>query len=197
MQVETGTPYIIYKDHCNRKSNHQNLGTIQCGSFSTEVVQYSNSNEIAVCNMASVAVNMFVNSTARTFDFYKLKETVKVITYNLDKIIDVNFYALPEAELSNHKHRSIGKFLYIFNLHIVHIILDNNFCNIIGIAIQGLANAFISMKYPFESKEAQELNVKIFETVYYAALEASCEIAKESAPYETYKGSPVSKGVSI
>lgn len=117
IQFETGVPYIVYKDHCNRKSNHQNLGTIKCSSFSTEVVQYSSSDEVAMCNTASIAVNMFVNSTERTFDFYKLKEVAKIVTYNLDKMINVNFYPLPETKLSCDKHRSIGK-LFAYNLPI-------------------------------------------------------------------------------
>lgn len=171
IQYETGTPYIVFKDHCNRKSNHQNLGTIKCSSFSTEIVQYSSSDEIAMCNTASIAVNMFVNSTKRTFDFYKLKEIAKIVTYNLDKMIDANFYPLSETKLSCEKQRSIG------------------------ISVQGLADAFILMRYPFESKEASELNIKIFETLYYGALEASCEIAIEKGPYESYEGSPVSKGI--
>ncbi|KYN30981.1 Ribonucleoside-diphosphate reductase large subunit, partial [Trachymyrmex septentrionalis] len=171
IQCETGVPYIVFKDHCNYKSNHQHLGTIKCSSFSTEVVQYSSSDEIAMCNTASIAVNMFVNSTKKVFDFYKLKEIVKIVTHNLDKMIDINVYPLPEAKLSCDKHRSIG------------------------IGIQGLADAFILMRYPFESKEANELNVQIFETLYYGALEASCEIATEKGPYESYKGSPISEGI--
>lgn len=111
MQIETGTPYIIYKDQCNRKSNHQSLGTIKCAGFSPEVVAYSSSDEIAVCNTASIAVNMFVNSTEKTFDFYKLKEVAKVVTCNLDKIIDANFYPLEEARSSCYRHRAIGKFI--------------------------------------------------------------------------------------
>ncbi|XP_072752077.1 ribonucleoside-diphosphate reductase large subunit-like [Anoplolepis gracilipes] len=170
-QFETGTPYIVYKDHCNHKTNHQNLGTIKCSSFSTEIIHYSSSDEIAMCNTASIAVNMFVDSTKRTFDFNKLKETVKIVTNNLDKMIEVNFYPLPETKLSCEKHRAIG------------------------IGIQGLADAFILMRYPFESKEARTLNIQIFETLYYGALEASCEIAIEKGPYESYKDSPVSKGM--
>ncbi|XP_025986111.1 ribonucleoside-diphosphate reductase large subunit [Solenopsis invicta] len=171
IQFETGVPYIVFKDHCNRKSNHQNLGTIKCSSFSTEVVQYSSADEVAMCNMASIAVNMFVNSNERTFDFYKLKEVAKIVTYNLDKMIDLSFYPLPDAKLSCDKHRSIG------------------------ISVQGLADALILMRYPFESDEAKELNIQIFETLYYGALEASCEIAIEKGPYESYEGSPVSKGI--
>ncbi|EZA49040.1 ribonucleoside-diphosphate reductase large subunit isoform X1 [Ooceraea biroi] len=170
LQVETGTPYIVYKDHCNRKSNHRNLGTIKCSGFSTDVVQYSSSDEVAVCNTASIAVNMFVNSSKKIFDFEKLKEVTKVITYNLDKMFDVNFYPVPEAESSS-RHRSIG------------------------IGVQGLADAFILMRYPFESKDAKELNIQIFETLYYGALEASCELAAEKGTYESYEGSPISKGI--
>lgn len=109
------TPYpsIIYKDHCNRKSNHQHLGTIKCSGFSPEIVQYSSSDEIAVCNTASIAVNMFVDSTKKTFDFHKFKEVVKIITYNLDKMIDNNFYPLHEAEVSCRKHRPIGKHIFL------------------------------------------------------------------------------------
>ncbi|XP_020286644.1 ribonucleoside-diphosphate reductase large subunit-like [Pseudomyrmex gracilis] len=171
MQIETGTPYIIYKDQCNGKSNHQSLGTIKCAGLSPEIVAYSSSNEIAVCNTASIAVNMFVNSTEKTFDFYKLKEVAKVITRNLDKIIDANSCPLQEASLSCYKHRAIG------------------------IGVQGLADAFILMRYPFESKNANELNIQIFETLYYGALEASCEIAAEKGPYDSYDGSPISKGI--
>ncbi|XP_029669674.1 ribonucleoside-diphosphate reductase large subunit-like [Formica exsecta] len=170
-QFETGTPYIVYKDHCNRKTNHENLGTIKCSSFSTEITQYSSSNEIAMCNTASIAVNMFVDSIKKTFDFNKLKEIVKIVTYNLDKMIDANLYPLPEIKLSCERHRSIG------------------------IGIQGLADAFILMRYPFQSKEAHELNIQIFETLYYGALEASCEIAIEKGPYKSYELSPVSQGI--
>jgi len=109
LQAETGTPYIVYKDHCNHKSNHQNIGTVKCGGFSTEIVQYSSSDEVAVCNTASIALDMFVNSTNQMFNFCELKDVVKIITYNLDKMIDVNYYPLSEAQLSSHRHRSIGK----------------------------------------------------------------------------------------
>lgn len=197
IQFETGVPYIIYKDHCNRKSNHRNLGTIKCSSFSTEIVQYSSSDEVAMCNTASIAVNMFVNSTKKTFDFYKLKEIVKIVTYNLDKMIDVNFYPLPEAKLSCDKHRSIGK-IFVYNSRTIYVLLFLKLiCKILGISVQGLADTFILMKYPFESEKANELNIQIFETLYYGALEASCEIAIEKGSYESYEGSPISKGVSI
>ncbi|EFN83694.1 Ribonucleoside-diphosphate reductase large subunit [Harpegnathos saltator] len=171
LQIQTGTPYIVYKDHCNLKSNQQNLGTINCGSFSTEVIQYSASDEIAACHLATIAVDMFVNSTTKTYDFSKLKKVVKIVTYNLDKMIDVNLYPLEEVTFSAYRQRAIG------------------------ISASGLADAFILMRYPFESKEAKKLNVQIFETFYYGALEASCEMAIEDGPYATYEGSPVSKGI--
>ncbi|CAB0029539.1 unnamed protein product [Trichogramma brassicae] len=170
-QVETGTPYMLYKDACNRKSNQQNLGTIRSSNLCTEVVQYSSPDEVAVCNLASIAVNMFINPNKRTYDFMKLKEVAKIATRNLDRIIDINYYPIKEAKNSNFRHRPIG------------------------IGIQGLADAFLLMRYPFESEEAQKLNIQIFETLYYGALEASCEIAKEKGPYSTYEGSPVSKGI--
>uniref|UniRef100_A0A3B5KL46 Ribonucleoside-diphosphate reductase n=1 Tax=Takifugu rubripes TaxID=31033 RepID=A0A3B5KL46_TAKRU len=169
-QTETGTPYMLYKDACNRKSNQQNLGTIKSSNLCTEIVEYTSSDEVAVCNLASVALNMYVTAE-RTFDFQKLAAVTKVVVKNLNKIIDINYYPVPEAEKSNKRHRPIG------------------------IGVQGLADAFILMRYPFESPEAQLLNTQIFETIYYAALEASCELAAELGPYETYEGSPVSKGI--
>ncbi|KAK7873184.1 hypothetical protein R5R35_006399 [Gryllus longicercus] len=169
-QVETGTPYVLYKDACNRKSNQQNLGTIKSSNLCTEIVEYTDKDEIAVCNLASIAVNMFVLND-KTFDFEKLREVTKIVTRNLNKVIEANYYPVPEARKSNMRHRPIG------------------------IGIQGLADAFILMRLPFESEGAQKLNVQIFETLYYAALEASCELAKEHGPYETYDGSPVSKGI--
>ncbi|XP_033125946.1 ribonucleoside-diphosphate reductase large subunit-like [Anneissia japonica] len=169
-QTETGTPYMLYKDSCNRKSNQQNLGTIKCSNLCTEIIEYSSPDEVAVCNLASIALPRYVNND-RTFDFKKLAEVTKVITKNLNKIIEVNYYPVPEAKKSNMRHRPIG------------------------IGVQGLADAFILMRYPFESEEAQKLNIQIFETIYYASLEASCEIAKELGPYETYEGSPISKGL--
>ncbi|GFV68925.1 ribonucleoside-diphosphate reductase large subunit [Trichonephila clavipes] len=168
-QVETGTPYMLYKDACNRKSNQKNLGTIQCSNLCTEIVEYTSPDEIAVCNLASVALNRYVKD--QTFDFEKLRDVTKVITRNLNKIIDVNYYPVPEAAKSNKRHRPIG------------------------IGVQGLADAFILMRYPFDSEEAQKLNIEIFETIYYAALEASCELAEKDGPYETYEGSPSSQGI--
>lgn len=110
-QVETGTPYMLYKDHCNRKSNHQHLGTIKCSNLCTEVIEYSSPDEVAVCNLASIAVNMFVDTINKTFDFEKLKTVTKIVTRNLDKVIDVNFYPIPETKNSNQRHRPIGKIM--------------------------------------------------------------------------------------
>ncbi|XP_015126458.1 ribonucleoside-diphosphate reductase large subunit [Diachasma alloeum] len=170
-QVETGTPYMLYKDACNRKSNQKNLGTIKCSNLCTEIVEYSSPDEVAVCNLASIAVNMFVDPVKKTYDFDKLKTVVKVVTRNLDRVIDVNYYPVEEARVSNMRHRPMG------------------------IGVQGLADAFLLMRYPFDSDEAQKLNIQIFETLYYGALEASCELAQEKGTYETYKGSPVSQGI--
>merc|ERR1719266_1592081 len=170
-QIETGTPYMLYKDACNRKSNQQNLRTIKCSNLCTEIVEYSSADEVAVCNLASIAVNQFVNASTKTYDFNRLKEVTRVATKNLNKIINVNYYPVPEARKSNMRHRPIG------------------------IGVQGLADAFIMMRFPFESEEAQLLNKQIFETIYYGALEASCELAEKFGPYETYEGSPVSKGI--
>lgn len=169
-QVETGVPYMLYKDACNRKSNQQNIGTIKCSNLCTEIVEYSSKDEIAVCNLASIAVNMFVKPD-KTYDFQKLKEVSKIVTKNLNKIIDINYYPVPEAKRSNMRHRPIG------------------------IGVQGMADAFILMRFPYESEEAQKLNQQIFETIYYGALEASCEIAEKDGTYETYDGCPVSKGI--
>ena len=167
-QIETGTPYMLYKDACNGKSNQQNLGTIKCSNLCTEIVEYSSPDEVAVCNLASIAVNMFVED--KVYNFEKLKNVAKVATRNLNKIIDVNYYPVKEAKNSNMRHRPIG------------------------IGIQGLADAYILMRYPFESENAMKLNKQIFETIYYGALEASCELAEKYGVYETYEGSPVSKG---
>ncbi|KAJ8937254.1 hypothetical protein NQ318_005568 [Aromia moschata] len=165
-QIETGTPYMLYKDACNRKKQPTKLSNL-C----TEIIQYTAGDEIAVCNLASIAVNKFVKLRSRTFDFEKLKEITKVITQNLNKIIDKNFYPIPEAKTSNQRHRPIG------------------------IGVQGLADAFMLLRMPFDSEEAKALNREIFETIYYGALEASCELAEKDGPYSTYEGSPVSKGI--
>lgn len=168
-QIETGTPYMLYKDACNRKSNQQNLGTIKCSNLCTEIVEYTSKDEIAVCNLASVALNRFVTKE-KTFDFEKLRQVTKVATRNLNKIIDNQFYPAEEARRSNARHRPIG------------------------IGVQGLADAFLMMRFPFDSPEAKDLNKRIFETMYYAACDASCELAEKYGPYETYEGSPMSKG---
>ncbi|KAJ8919537.1 hypothetical protein NQ315_002158 [Exocentrus adspersus] len=170
-QVETGTPYMLYKDACNRKSNQQNLGTIKSSNLCTEVIEYTSPEEIAVCNLASIALNMFVTPDSKSYDFDKLKEITKLVTRNLDKIIDVNYYPVVEAENSNKRHRPIG------------------------IGVQGLADTFILLRMPFDSEQASLLNKQIFETIYYAALEASCELAEAQGTYSTYEGSPVSKGI--
>lgn len=168
-QVETGTPFMLYKDSCNRKSNQKNLGTIKCSNLCTEIVEYTSSDEVAVCNLASIAINMFVEN--KEFNFQKLKEVTKIATQNLNKIIDVNFYPVPEAKNSNMRHRPIG------------------------IGVQGVADAFVLMRIPYESKEAILLNQQIFETIYYGALEASCELAEKEGVYSTYEGSPASQGI--
>lgn len=168
-QIETGTPYILYKDACNRKSNQQNLGTIRSSNLCTEIVEYTAPDEIAVCNLASIALNRFVDPEARKFDFEKLQYVTSVVTKNLNKIIDINHYPVKEAENSNKRHRPIG------------------------IGVQGLADAFIMMRFPFDSDEAKQLNKEIFENIYYAACKTSCELAKQFGPYETYKGSPASE----
>lgn len=146
-QMETGTPYILYKDSCNAKSNHQHLGTIKSSNLCTEIVEFTAPGEVAVCNLASVALSMFVDAAARTFDFAALARVVKVAIRNLNRVIDLNFYPVPEARLSNLRHRPVG------------------------LGVQGLADAFVKMRYPFESPEAAALNRDIFETMYFAALE--------------------------
>lgn len=168
-QIETGTPYMLYKDAANRKSNQQNLGTIKSSNLCTEIIEYTDENEVAVCNLASIALPRFINEGK--FDHQKLFEVTYQITLNLNKIIDNNFYPVPEAERSNLRHRPIG------------------------IGVQGLADAFIMLRYPFESEDAQKLNSEIFETIYYASMTASKDLAKVDGHYETYPGSPVSKGI--
>jgi ribonucleoside-diphosphate reductase alpha subunit len=172
-QVETGTPYMVYKDHCNRKSNQQNLGTIKSSNLCTEIVEYTSPEECAVCNLASINLSSFVGEEQgkKVYDFQKLYEVTKVVTKNLNRVIDVSFYPIPEAETSNMRHRPIG------------------------IGVQGLADAFAKMRYPFESAQAMELNRHIFETIYFGSLEASCELAQRDGTYSTYAGSPISKGI--
>ena len=169
-QIETGTPYILYKDHANRKSNQKNLGTIKSSNLCTEIMEYTSKDEVAVCNLASISLSKFVKED-KTFDHDKLYEITKVATRNLNKVIDVNYYPVEEAKTSNMRHRPIG------------------------LGVQGLADAFVMMRLPFESEEAQRLNSEIFETIYFASMEASMELSQADGPYQTYKGSPVSKGI--
>lgn len=170
-QIETGVPYIGFKDHVNAKSNQMNLGTIKSSNLCMEICEFSSPDEIAVCNLASVCLPRFVSTDGGGgFNFEKLHEIVKVMTRNLDRIIDVNFYPLEKAERSNKRHRPLG------------------------IGVQGLADTFMQLRMPFESPEASRLNVMIFETIYHAALEASMELATELGAYETFEGSPASQG---
>ncbi|MCW5899926.1 MAG: ribonucleoside-diphosphate reductase subunit alpha [Flavobacteriales bacterium] len=168
-QIETGTPYILFKDAANGKSNQQNLGTIKSSNLCTEIIEYTSPDEVAVCNLGSIALPKFVHKGK--FDHDKLFAITYQLTKNLNRVIDQNYYPIPEARRSNMRHRPIG------------------------IGVQGLADAFILMRHPFDSVEAKVLNREIFETIYYAAMTASKDLAKEEGPYETYKGSPVSEGV--
>lgn len=191
-QVETGNPYMLFKDACNRKSNQQNLGTIKSSNLCTEIVEFTSPEETAVCNLASIALPRFVieknessptgktetkkllgslRASDRYFDHAKLSEITRKVTRNLNRIIDVNYYPVETAKRSNMKHRPIG------------------------LGVQGLADVFILLGLPFDSPEAQKLNAEIFETIYFAALQESNELAKEEGTYESYEGSPVSKGV--
>mmetsp|Transcript_167265 Transcript_167265/g.296170 ORF Transcript_167265/g.296170 Transcript_167265/m.296170 type:complete len:815 (-) Transcript_167265:268-2712(-) len=169
-QMETGTPYMLYKDHANGKSNQQNLGTIHSSNLCTEIIEYTSSDEVAVCNLASIALSAFATADDKPYDFQGLYNVTKVATFNLNKVIDRNYYPVEEARRSNFKHRPIG------------------------LGVQGLADAFLMMRLPFESEPAKRLNEDIFETIYFAACEASCELAEREGPYETYEGSPASKG---
>merc|ERR1712038_1006421 len=154
-QMETGTPYMLYKDHANRKSNQQNLGTIHCSNLCTEIIEYTSPEEVAVCNLASIALPKFVNVEKQTFDFKKLVEITQVVCKNLNQVIDVNFYPVKEAKTSNMRHRPIG------------------------IGVQGLADVFMLLRMPFDSELATKLNKEIFEAIYFGALTASCDIAKK------------------
>jgi len=169
-QMETGTPYMLYKDHANRKSNQQNLGTIHSSNLCTEIIEYTSPDEVAVCNLASIALSAFARGNGAEYDFRGLYEVTKVATRNLNKVIDRNYYPVEEARRSNMRHRPIG------------------------LGVQGLADAFLIMRLPFESEAAKRLNEDIFETIYFAACEASCELAQHEGTYETYAGSPASKG---
>ena len=168
-QIETGTPYLLYKDAANSKSNQQNLGTIRCSNLCTEIMEYTAPDEVAVCNLASLALPRFVIS--RSFDHEKLRQITCTVTKNLNRVIDNNYYPVEEARNSNMKHRPVG------------------------LGVQGLADVFILLKMPFDSEGARKLNRDIFETIYFAALQASCDLATTEGAYESYEGSPVSKGV--
>ena len=168
-QIETGTPYMLYKDAANGKSNQQNLGTIKSSNLCTEIMEYTSPDEVAVCNLASIALPKFVINNQ--FDHQKLYEVTYLAAKNLNRIIDNNYYPVEEAKRSNLRHRPIG------------------------IGVQGLADAFILLRLPFESELAKLLNKNIFETIYFAAMTASKDLAIEQGPYETYNGSPVSKGI--
>ncbi|EZG67684.1 ribonucleoside-diphosphate reductase alpha subunit [Gregarina niphandrodes] len=170
-QIETGTPFLVYKDACNRKSNQKNLGTIQSSNLCTEIVEYTAPDEIAVCNLASLSLPKFVDLDSRSFDYEKLRRVTHVVTRNLNKVIDRNHYPVEATRKSNMRHRPIG------------------------IGIQGLADCLMLLRYPFEAPEVIKLNRSVFETIYFAALEESCRLAQESGPYETFKGSPASQGI--
>lgn len=167
-QIETGLPYILYKDACNSKSNQQNLGTIKSSNLCTEIVQYTSFDEVAVCNLASLALPKFVAQDS--FDHERLAHAVEIVVRNLNKIIDRNYYPLPETRTSNLRHRPIG------------------------IGVQGLADVFMLLQMPFDSARARQLNREIFETLYYAALAESCRLAQQYGTYETFAGSPMSRG---
>jgi len=168
-QIESGTPYLLYKDAANLKSNQQNLGIIKSSNLCTEIMEYSSPDETAVCNLASIGLPTFVKKG--NFDFHLLRKVVGLVTHNLNRVIDINYYPTPETHRSNMRHRPIG------------------------LGVQGLADVFAMLKLSWESSEAVELNKKIFEHMYYAAIEASVEMAKKEGPYSTFAGSPASKGI--
>lgn len=170
-QIETGTPYMLYKDHVNRKSNQKNLGVIRSSNLCTEIMEYTSEDEVAVCNLASINLSRFVDVENKTFDFQKLYDITYTVTKNLNKVIDVNYYPVIEARNSNMRHRPVG------------------------LGVQGLADAFLMLRHPFESEEARILNKNIFETIYFAALSASKDLAINEGAYESFKGSPISNGV--
>merc|ERR1719277_2599998 len=161
---------MLYKDHANRKSNQQNLGTIHCSNLCTEIIEYTSPDEVAVCNLASIALPAFARGAEEAYDFKALYDVVKVATRNLNKVIDRNYYPVPEARNANMRHRPVG------------------------LGVQGLADAFLIMRLPFESEAARRLNEDIFETIYFAACDSSCELAARDGPYTTFAGSPASRG---
>ena len=170
-QTETGTPYMLYKDACNAKSNQKNLGVIKSSNLCTEIIEFTNKDETSVCNLASIALPKYVNKETKTFDHTKLHEVTKTVTKNLNRVIDRNFYPVETARRSNMKHRPIG------------------------LGVQGLADVFILCGLPFDCEESRLMNAEIFETMYHAALEASSELAEVDGSYESFEGSPTSQGV--
>jgi ribonucleoside-diphosphate reductase alpha subunit len=170
-QTETGTPYMLYKDACNAKSNQKNLGVIKSSNLCTEILEYTDKDETSVCNLASIALPKYVNKETKTFDYDKLHEVVKTVTKNLNRVIDRNFYPVETARRSNMKHRPIG------------------------LGVQGLADVFILCGLPFDCEESRLMNAHIFETMYHASLEASSELAEVEGSYESFKGSPASQGI--
>jgi ribonucleoside-diphosphate reductase alpha subunit len=168
-QIETGTPYLLYKDAANQKSNQKNLGTIKSSNLCTEIIEYSSPDETAVCNLASIALPTYVEQ--KQFNYNMLRKVVKVAIKNLNRVIDINFYPTPETKRSNMRHRPVG------------------------LGVQGLADVFALMRVPWESEKAAELNQRIFEHIYFAAVESSCECAQQDGPYETFAGSPMSQGI--
>ena len=170
-QTETGTPYMLYKDACNAKSNQKNLGVIKSSNLCTEIIEYTNKDETSVCNLASIALPKYVNKDTKTFDYEKLHEVTKTVTKNLNRVIDRNFYPVETARRSNMKHRPIG------------------------MGVQGLADVFILCGLPFDCEESRLMNAHIFETMYHAALEASSELAEVDGSYESFEGSPTSQGI--
>jgi len=169
-QIETGTPYLLYKDAANKKSNQKNLGTIKSSNLCCEILEYSAPDETAVCNLASIGLPMYVDAKSKKFNYEKLRQVVKVAIRNLNRVIDINYYPTPETKNSNMRHRPVG------------------------LGVQGLADVFALMRVPWESDKAVDLNQRIFEHIYYAAVESSCEVAEKEGPYSTYEGSPMSKG---
>jgi len=170
-QTETGTPYMLYKDSCNRKSNQKNLGVIKSSNLCTEILEYTDKNETAVCNLGSIALPKFVDRELKTFDYSKLHEITKIVTKNLNRVIDRNYYPVETAKYSNMKHRPIG------------------------LGVQGLADVFNLCGLPFDCEDSRTMNAHIFETIYHAALEASSELAEINGPYESFEGSPASQGL--
>ena len=168
-QIETGTPYLVYKDAANQKSNQKNLGTIKSSNLCSEIIEYSSEDETAVCNLASLALPSYVEN--ETFNYDKMRHVVKVAIKNLNRVIDINYYPTPETRNSNMRHRPVG------------------------LGVQGLADVFALMRASWESEEAAEINQRIFEHIYFAAVESSCEIAQVEGPYSTFQGSPMSKGI--